>query len=187
MAAGHAFGSTVERSLRSLLALVHPTAVSNRLLLPARADAAMIQELMESGIDQLDLRLALPAPDADQAGVGHPVTLGQDLGQRIANGLSSWLLEDHADAEIDALAHATTNIGIRLGRRPSLEEIQTLTSVAVEAVESGDEFTIRNRDGVVFSREKLSLKSTYTQGGSAATLGVAQAWSEIATFLNQVG
>lgn len=186
VASGHVFGSHVEKSLRALLALHHPTDVANRLLLPARADLAMIAQLIEGGVDRLDLSVALPGPDAQVVGIGAPQGIAASLGAALWGGLSARIFEDHGPDDIDALANATANIGIRLGRKPSVDQIEALTEVANDAISSGDEFTIRNMDGVVFSREKLSLKSSYRQLGGGSILAVNQAWQEISTFLNTV-
>ena len=186
VAAGQVFGSHVEKTMRALLALHHPGAIANRLLLPARADAAMIAQLTESGIDRLDLAVALPGPDAQVAGVGEPVGVGESLARSLWDGLSARLFEDHGPDDIDALAHATAHIGIRLGRKPSAQQVEALTEVATDAINSGDEFRIRNLDGVEFTRDKLLLKSSYRQQGAAAILAVNQAWVETGAFLDNV-
>ena len=186
VASGHTVGSTVEKSIRALLRLHHPASLANRLFLPARVDPAMLAQLIADGVDQLDLSVALPGPDAEIAGVGQPVGLAQSLGRSVWDGISSRIFEDHDDHDIDALAHATTHIGIRLGRKPSAAQIEALTVVAADAVASGDEFTIRNTAGTVFSRDKLTLKTTYAQEGAATTLAVNQAWQQISAFLNGI-
>lgn len=186
VATGHTFGSTVEKSLRSLLRLQYPSALADRLLLPARVDPNVLHQLIEGGVSRLDLSVALPGPDAQAAGILPPDGLGGAIGRSIWNSISARVLEDHDDADIDALATATANIGIRFGRRPTVEQLESLREVAASAINSGDEFTIRNADGVVFSRDKLTLKSTYMQEGLATTLSVNQAWQETASFLDMV-
>lgn len=187
VAGGHVVGHTVEQSLRSLMALHHPADVANRLLLPARVDPGMLAQLIENGVDQLDLKVALPAPEAEAAGVGAPQGLSDTIGRAVWDALSTRFREDHIDDEIDALANATTHVGIHIGKRASVEEIDALTQLASDAVESGDEFTIRNRSGTIFTRDKLSLKRSYRQEGGGSTLRVAQAWQQIAQFLDEVG
>lgn len=183
---GYTFGPMVERIVRAIISLQHEQATANRLVLASRANAAMIADLLARGVDKLELGLSLPAADAAQAVGGQPLPLGEAVGRGIMNAISARMQGDLDHEALNGLASANAHLRLDLGRKPTLEEIEDLTALATQAVESGDEFTIRTTDKTEFTRDKLTLKSGYTQPGVGTTLNYQMAWDEMAAFLDAV-
>lgn len=183
---GATFGPMVERIVRGVISMNHQQALANRLVLASRANAAMIAQLLERGVDKLELGLSLPAPDAAQAIAGQPAPLGRALGSSLMTAISARFQNDLDHGALHGLVTANAHLQLNLGRKPSLEEIQDLTILASDAVESGDEFSIRTTDKTEFTRDKLTLKSGYSQPGPATRINHQMAWDRISDFIDTV-
>jgi hypothetical protein len=184
--AGRARSSTVRNVLSGLITLGHGAGIGNRLNLSARADQAAIQQLLADGVKSFDLGLTLPTVNAMNVVDGQPLPLGRTIGRAIAQSISARFLEDHEDGHIDELANMNASITINARRGAPEAEIEALTKLATEAVESDDEFTLKTRNGAKISREKLILTATYNQPGDAPVLSYLVAWNEISNFLDAV-
>lgn len=183
---GRARTSTVRNVLSGLITLGHGPGIGNRLNLSARADQAAIQQLLADGVDQFDLGLSLPTVNAMNVVDGQPLHLSQSISRAIFEAISARFHEDHADAHIDELANMNASLTINARRGAAPAEIEALTLIATEAVESDEEFTLRTRNKARISRDQLILTSTYNQPGNAPVLSYIMAWDEISNFLNSV-
>lgn len=175
----------VESALRGLISLDGGAATANRLVLSARADAAMIAALMAEGVDQLDLGLTLPSAEADQVVAHQPVSFVEGLGRAVGQEIMTRLTADHEEEQIDVLEDMTARLRLKLRKRkPTVEQIENLTALAQEAIEDDEGFRIRTVNKVVFTRDKLLLKSQF-EHPSSTTLRFLVAWPEIANFLDR--
>jgi hypothetical protein len=183
--AGMTHPNKVQAAVRGLVALGHGVQVSNRLMLMARADSAMITALLQDGVDRIDLGLVLPSADADQVVEGQPLSIAQTIGRVVGGELRSRLTNDLDETELDDLEDVTASLRLKLRKRkPTLEQIQALTAIASDAVEGDEGFRIRTINKTEFTRDKLLLKSSFTHPNST-TLQYATAWSAISQFLDQ--
>ncbi len=183
---GRARSATVRNVLAGLIRLGHGEGIGNRLNLSARADQAAIQALLAEGVDRFDLGLTLPHANAANVVDVQPLTLGRSIGRAVSQSISTRLQADHVDAHIDELANMNVSLTINARRKAPEAEIETLTTIATEAVEADEEFTIRTLNKAKISREQLILTASYNQPGEAAVLSYSLAWQEISNFLNNV-
>jgi hypothetical protein len=176
----------VRNLLAGLIRLGHGPDIGNRLNLSARADQAALQELLAQGVDRFDLALSLPHANGLHVVEDQPVSLARSISRAVASGISARFQEDHADTHIDELANMNVSLTINARRSAPEAEIETLTALATEAVETDDEFSIRTTSGAKFTRDQLLLTLDYTQPGTSPVLSYLMAWNEISAFLDAV-
>jgi hypothetical protein len=186
VAAGFTQPNKVTGAIQGLLELHHGAPIANRLFLSARADAAMVSALMQSGVDRLDFGLSLPAAEADEIVAGQPLSFVESISRSVGQEIMTRLTADHEAEDIDLLEQMKAKLRLQLRKRkPTVEQVKSLTEIASQAIESDEQFRIRTVNGTEFTRDKLLLKSTFTHPDTT-TLDYVTSWAAIVSFLNQV-
>lgn len=185
-----AFGLThtkkVESAVRGLLALHHGAEIANRFFLAARADANMIQTLLEAGVDKLDFDLGLPSAEAQQVIDAQPLSVVERIGRQVGEAILTRVTADHEADDIDTLQQMKANLTLQLRKRkPTAEQVQSLTAIATDAIANAEQFRIRTIAGDEFTHDKLILKSSFSHP-ETATLHYVTAWGAIVAFLDRV-
>lgn len=183
---GHVHPKFVERAIRGLLFLEHGNEVSNRFSLAARADPAVVQRLLDEGVQLLDMGLSLNQAEADQIIEGQPESITESLGRTIKDALSVRFHAELSDDDIDSLASANAHLVLNFKKSAPLNQIESLTTLAESVIEGDEQFKIKTVRGNYFTRDQLLLKNTYTQPGGAAYLSFVLAWDNAIQFLNDV-
>lgn len=176
----------VERAIRGLLTLEHPAETTNRFALAARADPVVLQQLLAEGVHFLDLGLTLDQAEAAQQIAGQPQSLQTYFGNVIKDAISARFHEDLSEDEIDRLAHANAHLVLNFRKSAPLDQIESLTTIATEAIEGNEDFKIKTRNGNDFTRDQLLLKSQYNQPGNSSYLSYLTAWNSSVQFLNEL-
>ncbi|MEO9337274.1 hypothetical protein ABFT80_07550 [Mesorhizobium sp. SB112] len=176
----------VERAIRGLLALEHEPAITNRFTLAARADPEVLRQLLDEGVHFLDLGLTLAHAEAVQQIEGQPQSLQSYLAQSVKAAISARFHDEFTDNEVERLSMADTHLVLNFKKSAALDQIESLTAIATEAIEGNDDFKIKTLRGNDFTRDQLLLRSTYTQPGGPAFLSYTLAWNNAVNFLNDV-
>jgi hypothetical protein len=116
--------------------------------------------------------------------VAQPHTLAGSISRSVKDAISARLHADHGEEELARLAQASAHVVLSFRRNAPLEQIESLTAVARDAVEGDEEFKIRTRSNKEYSREQLLVRGVYNQPGPATVLSYLPAWDAIADFLD---
>lgn len=182
------YAKKVQGALRNLMRIHHDPEICNSLFLVARADREMTAKLLREGVDKLELNLAIPYADGRILVEDQPLSLSEGLGKAVSHAINTRITYDRDDREIDSLGEMSARLRLSLRKRkPSLEQIDTLTDIARCAVEDDDEgFRIRTLDKREFTHDKLIIKSSFEGQNNLAYLNYSMAWDAISNFLNGV-
>ncbi|KAB2658807.1 hypothetical protein F9K94_00990 [Brucella tritici] len=176
----------VERAIRGLIFLEHGADVSNRFSLAARADPAVINRLLEEGVQYLDMGISLNQVDAINQIEGQPQPITTYLARTIKDAISARFEDEFSEEEVDNLAMANAHLVLNFKKSAPLDQIESLTTLAEDVIEGDDDFKIKTIKGNYFTRDQLLLKNSYNQPGRAAYLSYALAWDNSVQFLNDV-
>lgn len=184
--AGHARHTTVERALRGLLALDNGHEVANKIVLSARANEDEIQRLLEEGVEYVDLGLSMPFVEAERMVGDQPATISGSVLNAIASSLSARFNADYTEDDIREMADTNSRLIFKADRRGRLAHTELLTEIATQIAETEEEFVIKTKAGNQFTRESLSIKSTYRQSGPRSVLHYLEAWTAVRALLDSV-